>query len=689
MWKDGQYLIYGIVNGIVENQGTLRKAANGVWIYAHDGIEEEVKEFAEDDGQLYVDGVSHKIVDSESQVESALKELALNAASDDVQNAAYAEGAKTGNAFIDGMANMLDKGKSKISGWLGGTAVGKYYRQFTGKQATFLTKEDEQNYKGILQYGGTVEQAIKKLGYDPYDRTSVLMAKTGLNDFGKTIKEQAEEAASGLDIYGDAGDYAAAGAGSVVTATDDISESLEELLDVFSYASDSVQYFYDKGDMLLKLYDNVTPWNNAIASTEGLVLEHYKLMNLYDEEIQAIKNFGDMNKQQAKEAKDAWVEYYGSISASISQGFGGVFTAPSFSQKSINLETTSFKTMMSNLDAQERQMTYFTNTLIKLKHEGLNDVYLQSLLEAGPENLDEIVSWDQLTAEEIKKINAQYERIQNATNRLTMDYITATSERFQTLPETVEESIRSGIMNMSTYDIQNEVYNRTTDILQEVLDADGDWEQYNGTRLGELLAEGLADGIESTTDVAVEAVRKLAKEMFSKLDSEAKQAKAKQMATMASEWTSYVTARDENGQLTYKPSAKETETIKTLKDAVGYLNYRSGNSNYDPDSKGLYERWEKEGKDAAGYARELGSTLDQSVIKSNLAASELAGQMYAGQINIDRIARGMEPIYSSEVKGSRADGYNVSITQNNYSSKNLDAETLEENLKSVAASFSK
>lgn len=689
MWKDGQYLIYGIVNGIVENQGTLRQAAHGIWVYTHDGIEEEISQFAEDDGQLYVDGVSHKIVDSESQVESALKELALNAASNDVQNVAYAEGAKTGNAFIDGMTNMLDKGKSKISGWLGGTAVGKYYRKFTGKQATFLTKEDEQNYKGILQYGGTVEQAIKKLGYDPYDRTSVLMAKTGINDIGETIKEQAEEAASGLDIYGDAGDYAATGAGGTAAATDDISESLEELLDVFSYASDSVQYFYDKGDMLLKLYDNVTPWNNAIASTEGLVLEHYKLMNLYDEEIQAIKNFGDMNKQQAKEAKDAWVEYYGSISASISQGFGGVFTAPSFSQKSINLETTSFKTMMSNLDAQERQMTYFTNTLIKLKREGLNDVYLQSLLEAGPENLDEIVSWDQLTAEEIKKINAQYERIQNATNRLTMDYITATSERFQTLPETVEESIRAGIMNMSTYDIQNEVYNRTTGILQEVLDADGDWEQYNGTRLGELLAEGLADGIESTTDVAVEAVRKLAKEMFSKLDSEAKQAKAKQMATMASEWTSYVTARDENGQLTYKPSAQETETIRTLKNAVGYLNYRIGNNNYDPDSKGLYERWEKEGKDAASYARELGSTLDQSVIKSNLAASELAGQMYAGQINIGRIAKGMEPIYGSEVKGSRTEGYNVSITQNNYSSENLNAEKLEENLRSVAAGISK
>lgn len=689
MWKDGQYLIYGIVDGIVENQGTLRQAAHGVWVYTHDGIEEEISQFADNDGQLYVDGVSHKIVDSESQVESALKELALNAASDDVQNVAYAEGAKTGNAFIDGMTNTLDKEKSKISGWLDGTAVGGYYKQLTGKQAIYLSKEDEQKYNAALRRGRSVEEAIARIGYDPYDKTSVIMAKMGLNNFGKTIKEQAEEAAEGLGDFGDMSDYAASGAGSAAAATDNISESLEELLDVFSYASDSVQYFYDKGDMLLKLYDNTTPWKNAIASTEGLVLEHYKLMNLYDEEIQAIKNFGDMNKQQAKEAKDAWVEYYGSISSSISQGFGGVFTAPSFSKASLNVETTSFKTMMNNLEAQERQMTYFTNTLIKLKQEGLNDTYLQSLLEAGPENLDEIISWDQLTAEEIKKINAQYERIQNATNRLTMDYITATSERFKTLPQTVEESIRAGIANMSTYDIQNEVYNRTTDILQEVLDADGDWEKYNGTRLGELLSEGLADGIKSTTDVAVEAVRKLAQEMFSKLDSEAKQAKAKQMATMAGQWNSYVTARDENGQLTYKPSAKEFETIKTLKNAVGYLNYRMGNDNYDPDSKGLYERWEKEGKDAAGYARELGSTLDQSVIKSNLAASELAGQMYAGQINIDRIARGMEPIYDSEVKGSMSEGYTVSITQNNYSSENLNAEKLEENLRSVAAGISK
>ena len=683
MYKDGQWIVYGLRNGIIEQQGVLEKTGENMWYWIHDGSKEAIGNVTEEEGLLYANNFSMKIIQNKDQIETAASEAISAAGSTDVLSDVKSTAKDIGNTFINTVGGTIESGKDWLSGKAKGVFGGLFgdtYSSLFGNAPVFISDEDKRLYqRWLATTGGDKQKAAEAIGYDPTDKSQVLRQALGLDPKEFDVSKQVENMTNTL------GEYAKTTSGSA-KATDGITESLEELLDVFTYASNSVQYFYDKGDKLLKMYDNTTPWKNAIKSTEDLILEHYKLMNLYDDEIQAIQNFGDMNKKQAKAAKDAWVEYFDSVSNGISQGFGSVFTAPSFVNTQLDAEITTFDTMMTNLDAQTRQMTYFTNTLIKLKREGLNDVYLQSLLDAGPENLSEIISWDQLTAEEIRRINAQYEALQNATTNLTMDYITATAEQFESMPQTVANTISKGIASMTTSEIRNEVYQKTAGILKTVLEADGDWEQFNGTRLGELLSEGIANGVEDTKDLAVSAVEQLAREMINELQKEVDDARAKQLRNMTSEWMGHITARNEDGTLVYVPTEAESSMISTLKDAVGYFNYASGSTNYDPEYAWRYQKWQSEGLDALQNAASVLGGLDNAVLSSNLAASNLAAQLRADSINADLVAREITGTsYKGTVSGSLGEGYQINLTQNNYSSDHLNAETIMDNTASLMA----
>ena len=700
MWKDGQYLIFGLVNGIVENQGYVYQAANGVWKYAHDGVEDDIENISDEEGQLYVDGIGHTIIDSKDDVQAALEELARDADSQEAIDEAEKSGKNIGKAVVSGAKEIIDSSGNMLLNFIKGTATGKrvtgYYEMLTGKEAIFLSKADEQNYKYMKRAGLTDAQIKQNLGYDPFDAMTIgaEKARRSFKDLvpdTSDLTDQFEELA-GAAGYADIPGVGGSGAAGSVAA---LGEEIVEVADITEFASESIAYYQSKYEQLSNTLLDMTPWDMAVKSTEDLVLWRYKLINADDEAIQSIKNYAELTDEQLNAAADSWREYFDTVANSISQGFGSVFSAPTFAQDSFEAELTSFKDMMKNLEAQENQMTYFTNTLIKLKKEGLNEVYLQSLLDAGPENLTEIISWDQLTAEEIKRINAQYEKIQNATTRLTMEYIETTANTFGEMPQEVEKSIEQGISNMSTYEIQQDVYNKTSEILEKVLDADTDWEQFNGTRLGQLLDQGIADGVTDMKELAVNAVSQLAKEMIAELNTQVTNARAQQMQKMTDDWNSYVlggmgggdddSPRSSNSRI----SDSEYDAIMSLKEAAGYLEYVSGSNNYDPSYKSTYEKMAKEGIDAVSNAKSIQNALDSSTVYGNLRAADLSGQISSAIATKTAERLGSDASYSSTVSGSKDSGYNVNITQNNYSTSAHTAEKLTQDLKSVSASVKK
>ena len=700
MWKDGQYLIFGLVNGIVENQGYVYQAANGVWKYAHDGVEDDIENISDEEGQLYVDGIGHTIIDSKDDVQAALEELARDADSPEAIEEAEKSGKNIGKAVVSGAKEIIDSSGNMLLNFIKGTATGKkvtgYYEMLTGKEAIFLSKADEQNYKYMKRAGLTDAQIKQNLGYDPFDAMTIgaEKARRSFKDLvpdTSDLTDQFEELA-GAAGYADIPGVGGSGAAGSVAA---LGEEIVEVADITEFASESIAYYQSKYEQLSNTLLDMTPWDMAVKSTEDLVLWRYKLINADDEAIQSIKNYAELTDEQLNAAADSWREYFDTVANGISQGFGSVFSAPTFAKGSFEAELTSFKDMMKNLKAQENQMTYFTNTLIKLKKEGLNEVYLQSLLDAGPENLTEIISWDQLTAEEIKRINAQYEKIQNATTRLTMEYIETTANTFGEMPQEVEKSIEQGISNMSTYEIQQDVYNKTSEILEKVLDADTDWEQFNGTRLGQLLDQGIADGVTDMKDVAVNAVSQLAREMIAELNTQVTNARAQQMQKMTDDWNSYVlggmgggdddSPRSSNSRI----SDSEYDAIMSLKEAAGYLEYVSGSNNYDPSYKSTYEKMAKEGIDAVSNAKSIQNALDSSTVSGNLRAADLSGQISSAIATKTAEKLGSDASYSSSVSGSKDSGYNVSITQNNYSTSAHTAEKLTQDLKSVSASVKK
>lgn len=650
-----------------------------------------------------------ELVDSslQSAVYDSAETLGSNAASGAASNAnlnaAESAGASLGNRIWQGLQGVwtniktwwdtLFHGNNALSGnsimQSIDTTITTASNTLTGSNNPFSKIKDilRDPKNAIDEFYNSVTGGVLDPNYNPLGNTD------GVED--KWEKELGD-IASGLNDVGAAG----GGAGkSVGEGSKEAEESLEDLLDVTKYASEACTYFKNQYDAQAESLLDISPWSKAIEATEDLVFAYADLTGAIDADAEDITSFADMNEDQAKRVRDAWTDAFDSIRSNISQGFGSVFTSPSFAQGSLELDNIlGFSDMQQNLQSQINQMTYFKNVMTKLIAEGLNEDYVQELLSAGPENLSQIVAWDQLTADEVNKINQMYQKLNDTADTLTMDIIKQQAETWSGdsgLVSTLANTITEQVASQDYSALQNRVNEQTTKLLQQVLDADTNWEDFNGTRLGELLDEGIASGIDNMTDIATNACQKLGQEMMASmmkgLKQEAQAAgalsawnehvlnggsessmydwyneqnkllQASVYSSMQSIPTSYYSGTNkvydrifdiadrvkEISEATEEQKASFDDQAKVLLGAWSYIN---GGSNYDPMIRNAVEKAAAEGNILGQIRGLINSTGDSEwnrsgksaqymqflqEISANSGASYIDGGRYAGSLSGD------------------------------------------------------
>ena len=523
MVTSGFYTIAGFEDGVLGNVGAVRKAADGTWYAFKSEFDAKARingtkcEVAEADGKIIVNGIAIGIDENKGMVGSAAGGIASFLSTGDITDLFRKAGLKSCNAYGGALLDTVSGYINKIPGADG--ALGGLFSRYD-TSPVFLNENDEKRYKAAQAAGAPTEALKNMLGYDPKDSKSREAAyQKQIEDTTNSLMDGADAADAYADALSNAGGSAGSAGKATKEATEEAKESVEDILDVTQFASNAVVYFKEQYDAQAETLLDIAPWEKAIGATEDMVFTYTKLSGALGDELDAFDNFGELyaseNTELAKKVRDTWTNAFDSIRSNISQGFGSVFSTPTFGKTDDwGLEITSFADMQSNLLYQQNQMQYFADTLVKLYKEGLNRDLVEELLNAGPENLSQIISWDQLTKEQIQEINKSYEKLGTTMDNLTMDVIMAQAENYSAGVDSIANTIYDQIANKDYSNIQNEVSQQTSELLERVLDADTNWEDFQGTRLGELLDEGIASGIDNMTEIATNACEQLGREMM-------------------------------------------------------------------------------------------------------------------------------------------------------------------------------
>ena len=208
-----------------------------------------------------------------------------------------------------------------------------------------------------------------------------------------------------------------------------------------------------------------------------------------------------MEEHQAEiEAREKEIE----ASADRISGFAGLFDA-------VESKEVSGKELISNLESQMDAIERFRDNLAELQEKGVSGGLLEELSQMGPDAADEIEALNKLSEAKLDEYIAMYEEKQKAAEEIAKQFYSLGSDTVEELQAVGTENVSEGAGD------QEETLIETTELLVETMLKTAESFEKDFADVGEMMMEGLAQGIKDNKRAVINAVVAVIKESIKKV----------------------------------------------------------------------------------------------------------------------------------------------------------------------------
>lgn len=191
-------------------------------------------------------------------------------------------------------------------------------------------------------------------------------------------------------------------------------------------------------------------------------------------------------------------------SADRISGFKGLFDAA-------ESEEVSGKDLIANLESQMDAIERFRDSLTKLQEKGVSGGLLEELSQMGPDAADEIEALNKLSAAKLDEYIAMYKEKQKAAEEIAKQFYSLGSDTVEELQAVGTENVSEGAED------QEPVLEETTELLVETMLKTAESFEKDFVDVGEMMMEGLAEGIKDNARTVINAVVKVIKDSLKKV----------------------------------------------------------------------------------------------------------------------------------------------------------------------------
>ncbi|MBQ8732928.1 MAG: hypothetical protein IJY76_00315, partial [Anaerotignum sp.] len=200
------------------------------------------------------------------------------------------------------------------------------------------------------------------------------------------------------------------------------------------------------------------------------------------------------------EAREKEIE----ASADRISGFAGLFDA-------VESKEVSGKELISNLESQMDAIERFRDNLAELQEKGVSGGLLEELSQMGPDAADEIEALNKLSEAKLDEYIAMYEEKQKAAEEIAKQFYSLGSDTVEELQAVGTENVSEGAGD------QEETLIETTELLVETMLKTAESFEKDFADVGEMMMEGLAQGIKDNKRAVINAVVAVIKESIKKV----------------------------------------------------------------------------------------------------------------------------------------------------------------------------
>ena len=256
-------------------------------------------------------------------------------------------------------------------------------------------------------------------------------------------------------------------------------------------------------------------YNEMTLQEEQDFWEHMKTLNEFSaEELKKIdKKIYSSKKAIVDEEKRLMEEHEAEVkkreqeiqaSADRISGFKGLFDG-------VATEEVSGKELISNLESQMDAIERFRDNLAELQEKGVSGGLLEELAGMGPDAADEIEALNKLSEAKLDEYIAMYKEKQKTAEEIAKQFYSLGSDTVEELQVVGTENVSEGAGD------QEETLIETTELLVETMLKTAESFEKDFADVGEMMMEGLAQGIKDNKRAVINAVVAVIKESIKKV----------------------------------------------------------------------------------------------------------------------------------------------------------------------------
>lgn len=256
-------------------------------------------------------------------------------------------------------------------------------------------------------------------------------------------------------------------------------------------------------------------YNEMTLQEEQDFWEHMKTLNEFSaEELKKIdKKIYSSKKAIVDEEKRLMEEHEAEVkkreqeiqaSADRISGFKGLFDGA-------DSEDVSGKELVANLESQMDAIRKYRDNLEALKEKGVSGSLFEELAGMGPDAADEIEALNKMTEAQLNKYIALYEAKKAEAEEIAKQFYSLGSDTVEELQAVGTEKVSEGAGD------QEETLIETTELLVETMLKTAESFEKDFADVGEMMMEGLAQGIKDNKRAVINAVVAVIKESIKKV----------------------------------------------------------------------------------------------------------------------------------------------------------------------------